>query len=182
MKTIKLKKYSEYNDYYAAIFYKWWWNSGKEAYIEFIESNLFDDDNFMIEDSIIYNPDLIGSVYNYFKFVRYELWAMGINYTMDGHYFHISKKNKEDKFSQFIRFAEYDLTTPRNIYLVITHIQQITGKTFDESKKILYAAMNDSCVDISNPYSSKVNSENNIGDTEAVHEVLEKTISDDDSE
>ena len=95
-----LKTYEEMDKLYKEIFYDWWYGqNGKQDTINYIKNNLPDMDDYLIPyHDMHFNPSTNIRI---FKFLRSELWDMGINCTKGiGLKIYLSKRKKEDKYSQ----------------------------------------------------------------------------------
>ena len=137
-----LKTYEEMDKLYKEIFYDWWYGqNGKQDTINYIENNLPDMDDYLIPyHDMYFNP---STNIHIFKFLRSELWDMGINCTKGiGFKIYLSKRKKEDKYSQFLTYYDKNLSlfNTVSIFDEIRYIQTITGKSVDEAKRILVAA------------------------------------------
>ena len=137
-----LKTYEEMDKHYKEIFYDWWYGqNGKQDTINYIENNLPDMDDYLIPyHDMHFNP---STNIHIFKFLRSELWDMGINCTKGiGFKIYLSKRKKEDKYSQFLTYYDKNLSlfNTVSIFDEIRYIQTITGKSVDEAKRILVAA------------------------------------------
>ena len=137
-----LKTYEEMDKHYKEIFYDWWYGqNGKQDTINYIENNLPDMDDYLIPyHDMHFNPSINIHI---FKFLRSELWDMGINCTKGiGFKIYLSKRKKEDKYSQFLTYYDKNLSlfNTVSIFDEIRYIQTITGKSVDEAKRILVAA------------------------------------------
>ena len=137
-----LKTYEEMDKLYKEIFYDWWYGqNGKQDTINYIENNLPDMDDYLIPyHDMHFNP---STNIHIFKFLRSELWDMGINCTKGiGFKIYLSKRKKEDKYSQFLTYYDKNLSlfNTVSIFDEIRYIQTITGKSVDEAKRILVAA------------------------------------------
>ena len=136
---MKLKTYAEIELCQKEKFYKWWYSKGKEDVVNFIEDNFIDTDDFLLELPyvIYYNYPYQDRLYM-FKFMRLELWNMGINLTKDlGNVFYMAKRKKEDRYSKFLTYYKKQMC---DIVEEISIIQIITGKPREEAKKIFKAA------------------------------------------
>ena len=143
---MKLKTYAEIELLQKEKFYKWWYNGNKEYVINFIENNFINSEDYILEFPCgIYMDYPYQDRLYMFKFMRLELWNMGINLTKDlGSVFYISKRKKEDRYSKFLTYYKkqmYDMVEEINI------IQTFTGKSRDEAIKIFKAAW-----DLESPY------------------------------
>ena len=137
-----LKTYEEMDKHYKEIFYDWWYGkNGKRNTIDYIENNLPDVDDFLIEyHGMNFSPSTNIRI---FKFLRSELWDMGINCTKGiGSKIYFSKRKKEDKYSQFLTYYDKNLSLFNTISVFdeVRDIQIITGKSLEEAKRILVAA------------------------------------------
>lgn len=137
-----LKTYEEMDKLYKEIFYDWWYGqNGKQDTINYIENNLPDMDDYLIPyHDMHFNPSTNIRI---FKFLRSELWDMGINCTKGiGFKIYLSKRKKEDKYSQFLTYYDKNLSLFNTISVFdeIRDIQIITGKSLEEAKRILVAA------------------------------------------
>lgn len=147
---MKLKTHEEMEQFYKEKFYKKWLSEGmKDEFIDFIEKNLIDIDDFILRVGHELTMRMTHyEIMNMFKFIRSELWDMGINFTKGGYGdLYISKRKKEDKYSNFLTYYLRDvMKSPYfempvySSYDEITDIQIITGKSRDEASKIFYAA------------------------------------------
>ena len=201
---MKLKSYDETITYYKDLFYVHWYGKGlKEKTISFIEENFIDIEGFSLAlgYELLYEFNLLERMY-FFKFLRSELWSMGMNLTKSvGCDYYITKRKKEDRFSNFLNYAN---PTYIDINQEITSIQMITGKSYDEALKILNKAIEiepkeDNTSEVKKPIRSKrkssrkskeaintanitKNVEEDANNTSELTEVLEKTLVGDDSE
>ena len=137
-----LKTYEEMDKHYKEIFYDWWYGkNGKRNTIDYIENNLPDVDDFLIEyHGMNFSPSTNIRI---FKFLRSELWDMGINCTKGiGFKIYFSKRKKEDKYSQFLTYYDKNLSlfNAISVFDEVRDIQIITGKSLEEAKRILVAA------------------------------------------
>lgn len=147
---MKLKTYAEMDAMHKEEFYKWWYTKGKDITISVIESTLIDSDDYIrnLPYEILQEPFGYFERIYYFKYLRSELWNMGINLTKGvSDSFYIAKRKKGDKYSCFLTYYE-----KYSIYIMseISQIQMITGKSREEAKKIFKAAW-----DLESPYSIK---------------------------
>lgn len=140
---MKLKSYDETITYYKDLFYSHWYGKGlKEKTISFIEENFLDIEGFSLPLSyeLLYEFKRIERIY-FFKFLRSELWHMGMNLTKNTNEdFILTKKSKNDQYSKFLNYSDYNYASI-NIVNEISYIQMITGKTYDEALKIFNKAI-----------------------------------------
>lgn len=140
---MKLKSYDETITYYKDLFYSHWYGKGlKEKTISFIEENFLDVEGFSLPLSyeLLYEFKRIERIY-FFKFLRSELWDMGMNLTKNTNEdFILTKKSKNDQYSKFLNYSDYNYASI-NIINEISYIQMITGKTYDEALKIFNKAI-----------------------------------------
>lgn len=201
---MKLRSYEETIKHYKDLFYTQWYGKGlKEKTISFIEQNFVDIEGFILGlgYELLYEFNMLERIY-FFKFLRSELWDMGMSLTKNiGCEYYITKRKKEDRFSNFLNYAN---STYIDINQEITFIQMITGKSYDEALKIFNKAIEiepkeDNTPEVKKPIRSKKKSsrkpkeaintanitknvEENANNTSELTEVLEKTLVDDDSE
>lgn len=140
---MKLKSYDETIKYYKDLFYTHWYGKGlKEKIISFIEKNFVDIEGFSLclSYELFYEFKPIERIY-FFKFLRSELWSMGMNLTKSvNEEFILTKKSKKDQYSKFLNYIDYNYASS-NIINEISYIQMITGKTYDEALKIFNGAI-----------------------------------------
>lgn len=139
---MKLKTYAEMEQMYKDKFYTQWYGGLKDKVIDFIENNFIDIEGFNIyfPYDLIYKVQMIERIW-WFKFLRSELWEMGFNLMKEeGHDYRLFKRKKEDKYSKFLIYPNCNLSH-YTIINEISYIQMITGKTYDEARKILNAAI-----------------------------------------
>ena len=140
---MKLKTYAEMEQMYKDKFYTQWYGGLKDTVIDFIENNFIDIEGFNIDFSysLLYKFSLLERIW-FFKFLRLELWAMGLNLVKgEGANYRIFKKNKNDRY---LNFLHYNGNNENSMFIFdeINYIQIITGKTYDEALKIFNAAIN----------------------------------------
>ena len=114
--------------------------SYEEKTISFIEQNFVDIEGFILGlgYELLYEFNMLERIY-FFKFLRSELWDMGMSLTKNiGCEYYITKRKKEDRFSNFLNYAN---STYIDINQEITFIQMITGKSYDEALKIFNKAI-----------------------------------------
>ena len=191
---MKLKTYTEIEQIHKDKFYKEWYGGLKDKVIEFIENNFMDIEGFNIElpYGLLYKFQEVERVW-IFKFLRSELWDIGLNLMKaDGLNYILFKRNKNDKYSKFLNYPilRETFAYTNNESSEIGYIQIITGKTYDEARKIFNAATNIkpkkeeknkktiNVVNIATDYSSLEEAK----DTSDLTEALEKTLATDDSE
>lgn len=201
---MKLKNYDETIKYYKDLFYTHWYGKGlKEKTISFIEENFVDIEGFVLtfDYGLIYEFPLHERIY-FFKFLHSELWDMGMKLTKGvGCDYYITKRIKEDKFSNFLNYENITFIEAKQ---EITFIQMITGKSYNEALKIFNKAIEiepkeDNTSEVKKPIRSKrkssrkpkeaintanitKNVEEDANNTSELTEVLEKTLVGDDSE
>ena len=191
---MKLKTYAEIEQIHKEKFYKEWYGGLKDKVIEFIENNFMDIEGFNIElpYGLLYKFQEVERIW-IFKFLRSELWDMGLNLMKaDGLNYILFKRNKNDKYSKFLNYPilgeTFAYTT--NTSNEIGYIQIITGKTYDEARKIFNAAINikpkkeeknKKTINVVN-IATDSSSLEETKDTSDLTEVLEKTLATDDSE
>lgn len=142
---MKLKNYAEMEQMHKEKFYKQWYGGLKDQIVNFIEYHFIDIEGFNINlTTELYDFGLYERVWAY-KFLRSELWDMGFNLMKaDGLNYILFKRNKNDKYSKFLNYPiigeSFAYTAKESDE--IGYIQMITGKTYDEARKIFYAAIN----------------------------------------
>lgn len=149
---MKLKTYAEMDAIYKEKFYKWWYEKGKDITIIAIESTLIDSDDYIsiLPYDILCDSFEFFERIHYFKYLRSELWDMGINLTKGVRdTFYIAKRKKDDRYSRFLTY--YDKELNYCLRAELTQIQIITGKSLEEAKKIFKAAW-----DLETPYVIKL--------------------------
>ena len=187
---MKLKTYAEMDAIYKEKFYKEWYGGLKDKIIEFIENNFVDIEGFNVNlTTELYDFELYERVWAY-KFLRSELWDMGFNLMKEeGYNYRLFKRKKEDKYSKFLNYVDCNMN-PHSISSEILHIQIITGKTYDEARKIFNAAINikpkkeeknKKTINVVN-IATDSSSLEKTKDTSDLTEALEKTLATDDSE
>lgn len=191
---MKLKTYAEIEQIHKEKFYKEWYGGLKDKVIEFIENNFMDIEGFNIElpYGLLYKFQEVERVW-IFKFLRSELWDIGLNLMKaDGLNYILFKRNKNDKYSKFLNYPilEETFAYTTNTSNEIGYIQIITGKTYDEARKIFNAAINikpkkeeknKKTINVVN-IATDSSSLEETKDTSDLTEVLEKTLATDDSE
>lgn len=191
---MKLKTYAEMDAIYKEKFYKEWYGGLKDKIIEFIENNFVDIEGFNIEIpyELLYKFQVIERVW-IFKFLRSELWGIGLNLMKaDGLNYILFKRNKNDKYSKFLNYPilRETFAYTNNESSEIGYIQIITGKTYDEARKIFNAAINikpkkeeknKKTINVVN-IATDSSSLEKTKDTSDLTEALEKTLATDDSE
>ena len=189
---MKLKTYAEIEQIHKEKFYKEWYGGLKDKTIEFIENNFVDIEGFNIElpYDLVYKFAVLERVWM-FKFLRSELWDIGFNLMKaDGLNYILFKRNKNDKYSKFLNYPivgeTFAYTT--NSSNEIGYIQIITGKTYDEARKIFNAAINikPKKEENKNIAINVANIATNVKEESAVPtdvtEAIEQTLATDDSE
>lgn len=189
---MKLKTYAEIEQIHKEKFYKEWYDGLKDKVIEFIENNFMDIEGFNIElpYGLLYKFQEVERVW-IFKFLRLELWDIGLNLMKsDGLNYILFKRNKNDKYSKFLNYPilgeTFAYTT--NSSNEIRYIQIITGKTYDEARKIFNAAINikPKKEENKNIAINVANIATNVKEESAVPtdvtEAIEQTLATDDSE
>ena len=165
--VMKLRNYEETMKHYKDLFYAQWYGKGlKEKTISFIEENFVDIEGFSLSlgYELLYEFNLLERIY-FFKFLRSELWSMGMNLTKSvGCDYYVMKRTKEDTYSKFLNYTNVNFVEAKQ---EITFIQMITGKSYDEALKI---------------FNKAIEIEPKEDNTSEITEVLEKTLVSDDSE
>ena len=191
---MKLKTYAEIEQIHKEKFYKEWYGGLKDKVIEFIENNFVDVEGFNIElpYGLLYKFQEIERVW-IFKFLRSELWDIGLNLMKaDGLNYILFKRNKNDKYSKFLNYPilRETFAYTNNESSEIGYIQIITGKSYDEARKIFNAAINikpkkeeknKKTINVVN-ITTEPSSLEEAKDLSDLSEVLEKTLATDDSE
>ena len=204
---MKLRSYEDAIKYYKDLFYTNWYGKGlKEKTISFIEQNFVDIEGFTLGlgYELLYEFNMLERIY-FFKFLRSELWDMGMSLTKNiGCEYYVKKREKEDRFFNFLNYSN---STYIDINQEITFIQMITGKSYDEALKVFNKSIeiepkeekSETSKDTKPVRSKKKSSkksnfkkreesaltenvEENTNNTSELSEVLEKTLTDDDSE
>ena len=186
---MKLKTYAETEQMYKDKFYTQWYGGLKDKVVDFIKNNFIDIEGFNIyfPYDLIYKVQIIERIW-WFKFLRSELWEMGFNLMKEeGHDYRLFKRKKEDKYSKFLMYPNCNLSH----YIIIneiSYIQMITGKTYDEARKILNAAIGvrPNKEENKNVAINVANITTNVKEESAVPtdvtEAIEQTLATDDSE
>lgn len=139
---MKLKTYAELEKIQKEKFYKEWYGGLKDQIVNFIEYRFVDIEGFNVNlTTELYDFELYERVWAY-KFLRSELWDMGFNLMKEeGYNYRLFKRKKEDKYSKFLNYVDCNMN-PHSISSEILQVQIITGKTYDEARKIFNAAIN----------------------------------------
>ena len=190
---MKLKTYAEMENIHKDKFYKKWYGGLKDQIVNFIEYHFIDIEGFNINLSTeLYDFGPYERVWAY-KFLRSELWDMGFNLMKEeGYNYRLFKRKKEDKYSKFLNYPILGETFAYtdNESSEIGYIQIITGKTYDEARKIFNAATNikpkkeeknKKTINVVN-ITTEPSSLEETKDPSDLSEVLEKTLATDDSE
>lgn len=186
---MKLKTYAEIEQIHKENFYKQWYGGLKDQIVNFIEYHFVDIEGFNVNlTTELYDFALYERIWAY-KFLRSELWDMGFNLMKEeGYNYRLFKRKKEDKYSKFLNYVDCNMN-PHSISSEILQVQIITGKTYDEARKIFNAAINikpkkeeknKKTINVVN-IATDSSSLEEVKKTDNLTEVLEKTLATDDS-
>ena len=205
--VMKLRNYEETINHYKDLFYAQWYGKGlKEKTISFIEENFVDIEGFSLYlgYELLYEFSLLERIY-FFKFLRSELWSMGMNLTKNiGCEYYVMKRTKKDTYSKFLNYTNVNFIEAKQ---EIPFIQMITGKSYDEALNIFNKAIeiepeaeksktskDTKTIRPKRKHSEKSNFkkkeeletienvEENVNNIPDISEILEKTLTTDDSE